>query len=546
MGENPPNSPLRHTFTRGEFLKVGGVAALYAALPVAGIAGTAARASAAPLFSESTLWVENEDGYALYHVFGLTRANDGTVLVFAEARIEPDDAGRHDLVLKRSEDNGATWKATQRIQASTGRQSWAQPAPVVDVTTGKIFFFYALNEGNRSSRVFYKSSSDNGVSWSSRQEVTSLFDDDPYGWTLHMPGPGHGIQLANGRLLLQIWHRKSISFPVEERNYGISVIYSDDGGQSWRAGGVVPVTSAQPINESRLVQLENGDVLLNARLAVKSQERAISRSRDGGASWSEPVTETNLPPFYATDSGLARLTPGADSDVSRIVFSSPTDDDSRRNMFVRISYDECESWRYGKTLYTGAASYSDLTSLSDGSILLLYGKDESQYSPNTPRSVVAARFNLEWLTDRRDSLADGPTGVYRFYQAEGMRSSTNVPRSAMFTDGAADGGAVVVCKADSAGDYYEVNVNVGSTDVYRVLTRWRTAQNRARVRLTIDGVGQGEVFDPYSARVGYREFDLDTVGLERGIRRFRFTAVGKNSRSTGYGMLPDSIRLRFV
>ena len=61
-----------------------------------------------------------------------------------------------------------------------------------------------------------------------------------------MPGPGHGIQLITGRLLLQTWNRtalgkidkegKFISTALEKRRYGVSTIYSDNHGKTWHFG----------------------------------------------------------------------------------------------------------------------------------------------------------------------------------------------------------------------------------------------------------------------------------------------------------------------
>jgi hypothetical protein len=59
-----------------------------------------------------------------------------------------------------------------------------------------------------------------------------------------------------------------------------------------------------------------------------------------------------------------------------------------------------------KVINPGTSYYSNMAKLSDGTILLIYGRDGPLAS--MPERNVVARFNLEWLTDGRDSLAKGP------------------------------------------------------------------------------------------------------------------------------------------
>ena len=49
-----------------------------------------------------------------------------------------------------------------------------------------------------------------------------------------------------------------------------------------------------------------------------------------------------------------------------------------------------------KILYSGGAGYSDLAVTSDGQALCLFEADDCE-------RLVLVRFNLEWLTDGKDS-----------------------------------------------------------------------------------------------------------------------------------------------
>src|SRR2546429_160136 len=85
-----------------------------------------------------------------------------------------------------------------------------------------------------------------------------------YGWRLGATGPGHGIQLSSGRLLVPVW----LALGTAGNGHGPSVnatVYSDDHGATWHRGEIaVPDTPEFPsANETAAVQLADGRVMLN-------------------------------------------------------------------------------------------------------------------------------------------------------------------------------------------------------------------------------------------------------------------------------------------
>lgn len=352
------------------------------------------------LFSENIVWEFQEGNLNCYNVYGIAVTNRGTILAFAEGRLERWDASPHHIVLKRSTNQGMTWQPTHILVESGHGECYCNPTPLVERHTGKTVLFYARNYAQALTKVCFIVSLDDGVSWSAPTEVTRLFDDNPHDWTFHLPGPGHGIQLKSGRLMLQIWHRRTISFPVAERRYGLSVIYSDDAGETWHHGGDVPLHGQ--LNESRIAQLSSGELLLNARSGpFVTSGRYLSRSRDEGRTWTPPQLDPSLPPSYATDSGLISLAPPSERKGNLMLFSRPAHEKERRNLEVNISNDEGKTWQFGRTVYGGAAHYSDMVVLPNAEVGLLYGR--GSIDPHDPiegnvREVAFARFNLAWLT----------------------------------------------------------------------------------------------------------------------------------------------------
>ncbi|GAA3774097.1 hypothetical protein GCM10022225_72260 [Plantactinospora mayteni] len=524
---------------------VGGLPALAATPAIASptTAGTGRKKHphpAAPFFAETTLWDAELDPLENYHVHGLAVLPNDTILAATEGRYEVCDAGPRDLLLRRSTDRGETWSPTQTVVRSVDGQSWGNPALVVDRTTGEVFLFYMLSLrlpentscSGDSGDLFVVSSRDDGVTWSEPRSMSGLFDHFAYDWALHGPGPGHGIQLDNGRLLLNVLHRRVIvGNTVAQRFYGVASIYSDDHGRTWQATGEVPVSVDYPINEARVVQRSDGSVLVNGRAASGgNRQRIVSISADRGLTWSPAKLDGSTGVFNAVDAGLARYTGGPRSrEVDRILFSRP-DSPMRWNMTVSVSYDEGYSFRYSRVVNPNRSYYSDLARLSDGTIILLYGCDGD--IPSFPRRVAICRFNLEWLTQGRDSLATGPDLDERTYDlgatVHGARRSGGTV--AVVPEPTARGGnraARSVWTPTAVGDFIEYPITVGRGGEREAVLRYYRPVDGGVVTVTIDGAEprNSTVDTTAESSEGYDIVNLGTVRLRPGRSRVRFTLV---------------------
>lgn len=410
--------------------------------------------SVKPLFQKNVVWDSGEEGVEGYRIPGIVVTANGTVLAFAESRMTMGDEAPKHIVMKRSTDGGITWSPTIYLEKSDGsfwaihkeilypndvsdkKEVWTNIAPIVDYSTGWIFFFYALSEGEifgnniqRYTRVFYKVSDDDGLTWSDRIEVTDLlnvksdgtpnidehgywvtdvngFPCDYHGRAFHMPGPGHGIQLSTERLLLQLWNRTALGkldkdntfkpIPISERRYGICTIYSDDHGITWKYGS--SFGEDLHMNESRMVEMDNSDVYINSRYTVEGNNayRAVAVSHDGGINWTDIRIDKEFPFTNQCDGGLARLT-DSNEDRTRLIYSKNDSPDGRTNLTLRMSYDEGKTWPVNKTVDESDALYSDLAVLSDKTILVLYEKGKN-------KPMYCVRLNIEWLTDSKDNI----------------------------------------------------------------------------------------------------------------------------------------------
>jgi hypothetical protein len=488
--------------------------------------------ASAPFFSETILWDNTVDPLESYFVYGFTVLPDDTIIACTEGRYEACDAGPHDLLIRRSTDGGQSWTPTFAVEPSVGGQSWANPTFVVDETPDqvKVFLFYNLCErlpGNTScssdtGTVYFRSSTDGGASWSGRTSLAGLFDHFPYNWAMHGPGPGHGIQLDSGRLLLSVGHRTIITgVPSAERNYGVSTIYSDDRGATWKAGGEVPLAAGLPsVGEARLVQRDDGTVLMHSRAGSSNDwPRSIAASADGGLTWSLPVMDFAAGLFNGVDMGFIRYTGGpGDTEVNRMLFSR-TDAPMRWNMTVSVSYDENESFRYTRAVHPGRSFYSDLARLSDGTIVLLYGCDGDL--DGSPGKVAVARFNLEWLTQSRDSLETGPGLTEKSYDLHHPR-----------------------LPARSTGDFVDYAFIVDRDAQYELWLRYFRSTDGGLVTVTVDGLApRNNSIDLTSVRgAGYDVVRLDQRRLLPGRHTLRITPAGAG-RGGGTAISLDKLKL---
>lgn len=532
-----------------------GLAATAAATALPLSAHAAGSAGTEPYFAETTLWDSAVDPLSSYHVHALTALPDDTVLACTEGRHETCDAGPHDILVRRSTDRGANWTPSETVVAAVNGECWANPTFVVDQVTSEVFLFYNLcvrlpentSCSADSATMYVISSTDSGVTWSQPRELTHLFDHFEFNWAMHGPGPGHGIQLHNGRLLLTVSHRTIITgVPTSERNYGVSTLYSDDHGRTWLSGGAVPMSPNYPtVGEARLVQRSDGTVLMNSRAGSGSNwPRSITVSEDDGVTWSVPRMDESAELFNGVDAGLIRYSGGPRSrDVSRILFSRP-DAPMRWNMTVSVSYDEGYSFQYSRVVSPGRSFYSDLATLSDGTIVLLYGCDGDL--DGSPRRVAAARFNLEWLTQGRDSRAKGPRLTE--YAHDLGRTALSARRSggtvSVVREGTARRGARAAYTPDAVGNFLEYPFIVPRSGEYELWLRYFYSPDGGVVRITVDGQApRNSTVDMAAWRTaGYDVLRLGRRSLQAGRHTIRFTLAGAGRRG-GTAISVDELTL---
>ena len=342
----------------------------------------------------------------------------------------------------RSVDGGRTWDLEERNWWEPEKRGLR--ASVVDRTTGEIFMFtqgtWPLqdDQGRPTSESWLIANYKKGRQMGARLTVERSLDDGRT-WTATditdqfytYPGAGlawfigGGIQLERGphrgRLIVparyftghweevdpaehNIVYRHDALGAVYDDGIGQiaqvldedahnAVIYSDDHGETWQWGG----SSQGFVGEACIVELADGSVYMNNRNHDPRSlgYRSWCISRDGGETFTEFGVDQQLIEGRC-HAALTRYAFPSDGESGCILFSNPASFEgvnqlhtreigpaARKDMTVRVSYDDCKTWPVSR-LIDERASYSSLIVLGDGTILCAYG-------------CWVCRFNLEWL-----------------------------------------------------------------------------------------------------------------------------------------------------
>ncbi len=363
----------------------------------------------APLLSKVDVFPPGMNEIALYRIPGVVVTPKGTVLAYCEARRNSkSDWGEIEIHLRRSTDVGKSWQPSAHVahhgdrlegnphkpDGGTHEQTVNNAVAIVDHKTGAIELLYCVNY----ARCFSMRSVDDGLSWSAPIEITDAFEPfrKQYDWKVIATGPGHGVQLASGRLVVPIW--LAYGKVGDHSPSAAATIFSDDHGRTWQAGEIAVPNEGEygNPNETMITTLSDGRVMLVSRSVSKRNRKLITTSDDGATHWSKPVFHESLwEPICMASIVSHPFAPGT------LIFSNPhslsRNEDSteipagrgvRRNLSIKLSRDDGATWSVNKTLEAGKSAYSDLAVLPDGTVLCLYESDQT---------IVAARFNLAWV-----------------------------------------------------------------------------------------------------------------------------------------------------
>lgn len=220
-----------------------------------------------------------------------------------------------------------------------------------------LFFSDSPYQVLSTSYLYLTKSTDGGATWSAPMMLNSQVKGS--GEYFYGVGPGGSIVTSTGRII----------FPCYTYANGAdgktSVIYSDDGGETWmRSADMNVQTSEASISEVTL----NGQKYLY----MFTRHGGYFVSSDNGTTWSNQKSSGIS---YTTSCELSTLTYSKTiNGRPAILLSAPTNNRTTGKIFVGLVQDDQSiNWTYTYAVNgSGTYQYSDLAELSDGSIGLLY------------------------------------------------------------------------------------------------------------------------------------------------------------------------------
>ena len=353
----------------------------------------------------SALKYHDFDGFGV-HLPGLIVTTQGTAIAVCQKRHGSmgDGGNQVDILMSRSEDGGSTWQRQEVIFEEAGAYTYLGPI-FEDCTTGAVFVAFwkmsadilddlgYFSEYAKGGGGFYLlKSTDQGRSWSAPLYVSPKPNAE--GWVGWPNNCVHGIQLVfgprKGRLVIPAFlYKEGESGQVPGVRGGL--LYSDDGGQSWNAGAVLPEGS----DEVSLVETAAGGIYVSYRKnTLATGKRHFARSIDYGETFSEHGQHGEVPDANL-HAGLIRYRGGEEVGDDILLFSNLS---PAKDMTIRMSRDEGRSWDISRRVERGLSRYSDLAVTADGTILCLYTNGVVR----DREKISVARFNLEWLADASD------------------------------------------------------------------------------------------------------------------------------------------------
>lgn len=385
----------------------------------------------------------NDDLYNKpYRIPAIATARNGHLLAVYDYRPCANDvgAGEVDIMLRRSEDNGATWTAEECIANGVGgnqnvfNAGFGDAAIVADRESdhvlvmhvgGKQFFPYATaTSHNAVGRI---RSADNGLTWAAPEDITAQFMSTDSQVTPILPGT-YAMFFASGRIVQSRVYKKDRYYRLyaallvrevldgaTNPSHNNHVVYSDDFGDTWHTLGGIAVPGG---DEAKVEELPDGTIVISSRKSYgryfnlftftdiataqgKWGSVVASHSQTGGIAFGANSCNGELMrlPVIRTSDGQA---------CDLMLQSVPTGDSRER---VTIYYKEmdysrtytptsiAQRWTRGLQVSERGSAYSTYTLQADGRIGFFYEEEPNGYCmvyvPLTIEAITGGAYRLD-------------------------------------------------------------------------------------------------------------------------------------------------------
>ena len=351
-----------------------------------------------------------EETVTSFRIPALVTSNAGTLIAAYDVRYDSSaDLQRDiDVGVKRSTDGGKTWSDLVLAMdmgtygyddaITAGTMTWkdaqmnngiGDPCLLVDENTGRIFCFAVWAHGHYSDsdnrclawagtgfaiedtpQFMMVYSDDDGLTWSAPVNITTQIKQDA--WRMTFQGPGRGITMKDGTLVIPIQHQEGESktmhglYPL---NSGIA--YSTDHGTTWHAHNYAHTVTS----ECAVAEIEPGVLMLSMRDETDSQYRRVFTTTDLGYSWTAHSTNGKVYEQSACEASLIHVD-AADNvlGVDLLLMSNPQGTTGwRDHITIQASLDRGQTWTHKLLVDSGGSlGYSCLSMIDNATVGILY------------------------------------------------------------------------------------------------------------------------------------------------------------------------------
>ncbi|KAL0162804.1 hypothetical protein M9458_042200 [Cirrhinus mrigala] len=253
------------------------------------------------------------------------------------------------------------------------------PCPVFERESKTLFLFFItvpvgvsehkqIRKNKNQARLCYITSKDTGKTWSDITDLTAdVIGEQEKDWATFAVGPGHGIQLKSGRLIIPAYVYPCHSLSCKPTSCAFT-LYSDDKGSTWHLGKCVDGES----NECQMAEIidDKGNSKLYCNARSISGHRVEALSECNGEAFDKPsstckLTETG----HGCQGSVLSFTPNQATEKTWLLYCHPTNPSKRASLGVYLNKSplDASKWEDRKLIiYDGPSGYSDLAHCGDG------------------------------------------------------------------------------------------------------------------------------------------------------------------------------------
>ncbi|HQM48459.1 MAG TPA: sialidase family protein [Candidatus Hydrogenedentes bacterium] len=320
------------------------------------------------------------------------------------------------ISMRRSADGGRTWSPLEVLQETIGKN--VMSPSLLRTAHGTVLLTFYCKDGPDGSLHYVRRSEDGGKMFGPLIEANA----------------GRLQRIANNDRLLELrdplgaGDRGRIILACRDYPGRLGVmVYSDDDGLTWHAGGNVPAMpewGSQNFNEPGIVELDDGRLWMYGRTTMGFHAQAWSHDR--GRTWSRPEPMALKGPCSPLTGERIPNTPYTEKMgwAGNILFTFPNHDFERRPRQYRytartpldaaISSDGARTWTRVRTIEEDPAKhygYTSITFVEDGGagmrVLLTTHVQPIPGAEHRPHDLKFLSIPLDWFYEETGEPSRG-------------------------------------------------------------------------------------------------------------------------------------------